>query len=133
MVFLMIRRKLTFNIVLLILSLLWSVQGIQFLWKTWSWIPATAEITDVLLPDGDIFGTYTGENGVIHEDVPLYLDDFQTEHRVKKVERLIGKEVKILYNPETGRTDRDQRCFAWVSVAVTTVLLVSLIKNISKK
>ena len=132
MVYLMTRRKLTFNIVLLILSLLWSVQGIQFLWKTWSWIPATAQITDVTSPDGDILGTYADNHGIIHEDIPLYVDGSYQNHRVNadKIKQLIGKEVGILYNPETGQTDKDQRFFAWLSIVVTMTLLIWLIVKV---
>ncbi len=127
----MTRRKLTFNIVLLILSLLWSIQGIQFLWKTWGWIPTTAEITSVTSPDGDVFGTYTDNHGVIHENVPLYMDGSFQNHRANadKIKKLIGEKVEILYNPETGQTDKDQRFFAWLSVVITVALLVWLIWN----
>jgi len=132
MAFLMTRRKLTFDIILLIVSLLWSVQGIQFLWKTRNWIPATAEITDILSPDGDIFGTYTDNNGVTYENVPLYMDGSFQNHRADadKIEKLIGKKVEILYNPETGQADKDQRFLAWFSVLVTIVLLVWLIMEV---
>ena len=132
MAFLMTRRKLTFDGIVLILSLLWSVQGIQFLWKTRNWIPATAEITDILSPDGDIFGTYTDNNGVIHEDVPLYVNSSYQNHRANadKIGKLIGKKVEILYHPETGQADKDQRFFAWLSVLMTIALLIYLIVEV---
>ncbi len=136
MAFLMTRRKLTFNIVLLILSLLWSVQGVQFLWKTRNWIPTTAEITDIALPDGDIFGTYTDKNELMHsEKKPLYTDYFRNGHHAKTEywNSLIGKKVGILYDPETGQTDKDQRFSAWLSVGTTAVLLSWLLISVREK
>ena len=135
MVFLMTRRKLTFNIILLVLSLLWCVQGVQFLWKTRNWIPTTAEITSVTTPDGDVFGTYTDNHGVIHENVPLYMDGSFQNHRANadKIKKLIGEKVRILYHPDTGQTDKDQRFSAWLSVGTTAVLLSWLLISVREK
>ena len=135
MVFLMTRRKLTFNIILLVLSLLWCVQGVWFLWNTRDWIPTTAEITSVTSPDGDVFGTYTDNHGVIHENVPLYMDGSFQNHRANadKIKKLIGEKVGILYHPDTGQTDKDQRFLAWVSVLVTVALLIWLIVEVRRE
>jgi len=120
------------NIVLfiLILSILQSIYSFKKIWQTRNWISTTAIVTDITLPDGDILGTYTDENNIIHSNVPLYTDFSYQGHR-KDASLIIGKTVKIIYNPINKKTDKNYRFYYYLSIIIS-ILLSCIYRKITK-
>jgi hypothetical protein len=99
-------RKFRFAaLALAILSLIWCVFNVIDIIQKKDWVITTAEITFIGLPDGNVFGTFTDINNVVHEEVSMYQDyKFTVLGALKKgvdSEPYIGAKVNITYNPKT--------------------------------
>lgn len=124
------KKRLKILIIFLMISIVWCLFNINDYLQKKDWITTTAEITFVGLPDGVFIGAYTDINNCIHKDVTLYVDFFCHGAR-SNVDKLIGKEVMIVYNPLTGEVDRSNLlCYLF---SIFFVFLFSVLIFILKK
>lgn len=79
--------------------------GIADMIKKKDWVGTTATITFIGTPYGDVYGSFTDERGVFHENVYMYRDgrfmSIRAAIKGEAPEPYIGTEVKIIYDPSS--------------------------------
>ncbi len=106
--------------------------AIDTLWERKDLIVTTATITFIGRPDGLVFFEYVDKEGVLHSeddptDNPSYRDGRYMGHS-GDISSLIGKTVKIAYNPVSGRIDIDHHlmCYCHIFSYILSVILLCL-------
>jgi len=118
-------------LIFLVLSIVFCIYNFVFYLYTKDWISSNATITFVGLPDGAVIGTYTDINNITHTDVLLYIDYFHQGYSID-VDKLIGKEVRIIYNSKTGEIGKSNTIsylFSAVLLGVSTLLMFIFYKK----
>lgn len=82
-------------ILLVVFYSLFLLQLPDFLDKI-NWMHATATITYIMSPDGEVYGNFTDLNEKEYTNVALYIDYSLSGHN-KNGEQHIGDEVEIIY------------------------------------
>lgn len=86
------------QVISLIVSCCYGVSAVQ----KRNWIKTDATITFIGKPQGVVFGDFTDDKGILHEEEALYSDLRFFGYGGRNVEPYYGKQVKILYKPSTG-------------------------------
>ncbi|MGN0165847.1 MAG: hypothetical protein ACI39R_06660 [Lachnospiraceae bacterium] len=105
------------------------------------WVITTAEITFIGLPEGNVYGTFTDIDNVIHENIYMYQDYKFTQVRAfikgTDPEPYIGTIVKIRYNPNTlidnHQPDIEKYYPNYISLITLTVSIIFLWACMRKK
>jgi hypothetical protein len=99
------RRFRFVALALTISSLIWFIFNVIDVVQKKEWVITTAKITFIGLPQGNVYGTFTDIDNVIHESIRMYQDHRFTQVRALKKgadpEPYIGTTTKITYNPKT--------------------------------
>ena len=102
-----------------------------------NWIKTNAVVTSVLLPDGIVCGDFIDNNGIKHSDEPLFYDfkfeQIKTVKKVssKKINKYIGKEITILYYPESEKEVQSYNNIKNYDKIIKNILFSSLMFFIS--
>lgn len=123
------------------LSLIWCIFNIIDIAQKKEWVITTAKITFIGLPEGDVYGTFTDIDNVIHENVHMYQDHKFTQVGAFKKgadpEPYIGTIVKIRYNPNTlidkHPPDIEKYYPNYISLITLTVSIIFLWACMRKK
>lgn len=117
---------------LLIMSLIWCMFNVIDGVQKRDWVVTNAVIERIGLPDGAVFGTYKDQDGTIHSG-ELYISSF-LQGQNANTEKYIGREIKIIYNPQTDKVSNyDNFMLSWyisVGLSVISGLVLCLLKRI---
>ncbi len=133
-------RKLK-NILILfhILAIIVCIFSIQNLWEKKEWLTTTATITFIGKPQGFVFCEYVDKEGVLHsEDDPTHNPSYRDGRYMGHsggVSSLIGKTIKIAYNPDSGRIEKDHHlmCYCHIFSYILSIVLLCVYRKVMLK
>ncbi|MDE6088579.1 MAG: hypothetical protein K2G25_09360 [Oscillospiraceae bacterium] len=103
------------------------------------WLTTTATITFIGKPQGIVFCEYVDNKGVLHSeddptDNPSYCDSRYMGHS-GDVSSLIGKTVKIVYHPVSGRIEKDHHlmCYYHIFSYMLSIVLLCVYRKVMLK